>query len=97
MAKPMPPEVEPQNLNHWATKEASLLCVCVTVQGRTLPGTREQVWGDFGVTGSHSRCSVKTCHPVAKSCPALCDLMDCSTPGFSVVHCLPEFAQFHVH
>ena len=23
--------------------------------------------------------------------------MDCSTPGFPVLHCLPEFAQIHVH
>ena len=27
----------------------------------------------------------------------LCDLMDCSTLGFSVHHQLPEFAQTHVH
>ena len=33
------------------------------------------------------------CCSVAKSCPALCDPMDCSTPGFPVPHCLPEFAQ----
>ena len=23
--------------------------------------------------------------------------MDCSTPGFPVLHCLPEFAQIHVY
>ena len=27
----------------------------------------------------------------------LCDPMSCSKPGFSVHHCLPEFAQTHVH
>ena len=27
----------------------------------------------------------------------LCDPMDCSMPGSSVFHCLPEFAQIHVH
>ena len=27
----------------------------------------------------------------------LCDLMDCSMPGFSVHHQFPEFAQTHVH
>ena len=26
----------------------------------------------------------------------LCDPMDCGMPGFSVLHCLPEFAQIHV-
>ena len=30
-------------------------------------------------------------------CPTLCDPMDCSTPGFPVLHHLPEFAQTHVH
>ena len=34
---------------------------------------------------------------VAKSCPTLCDLMNCSTLGFPVFHYLPEFAQTHVH
>ena len=27
----------------------------------------------------------------------LCDPTDCSMPGFPVLHCLPEFAQTHVH
>ena len=27
----------------------------------------------------------------------LCDPMDCSMPGFAVLHCLLEFAQTHVH
>ena len=34
---------------------------------------------------------------VVQSCPTLCDLMDRSTPGFPVLHYLPEFAQTHVH
>ena len=33
---------------------------------------------------------------VTKSCPILCDSTDCSTPGFPVLHYLPEFAQTHV-
>ena len=33
---------------------------------------------------------------VAQSCPTLCDPMDCSTPGLSVHHQLPEFTQTHV-
>ena len=37
------------------------------------------------------------CCSVAKSCPTLWDLMDCSTPGFPVLHYLPEFAQTQVH
>ena len=34
---------------------------------------------------------------VPQSCTALCDLMDCSTPGFPVHHQLPELAQTHVY
>ena len=34
---------------------------------------------------------------VAQLCPNLCDPMDCSTPGFSVHHQLPELAHTHVH
>ena len=33
----------------------------------------------------------------AQSCPTLCDPMDCNTPGFPVLHHLPEFAQTHLH
>ena len=32
-----------------------------------------------------------------KSSPTLCNPMNCSTPGFPVLHYLPEFAQTHVH
>ena len=34
---------------------------------------------------------------VTQSCPTLCNHMDCSTPGLSVHHQLPEFTQIHVH
>ena len=34
---------------------------------------------------------------VAQSCPALCNSMDCSTPGLPVHRQLPEFTQTHVH
>ena len=37
-------------------------------------------------------CSLSCC-----SCSTLCDPVDCSTPGFPVLHHLPEFAQTHVH
>ena len=39
----------------------------------------------------------RTCCSVAKLCLSLCDPMDCSTLGSSVLHYLPEFAQTHVH
>ena len=34
---------------------------------------------------------------VSQSRLPLCDPRDCSTPGFPVLHRLPEFAQTHVH
>ena len=37
------------------------------------------------------------CCSVAKSCPTLCNPMDCSMPGLPVLHHLPELAQTHVH
>ena len=36
-------------------------------------------------------------HSVAQSCPAVCNPMDCSMPGFPVLHYLLEFAQTQVH
>ena len=37
------------------------------------------------------------CCLVAKFCLTLQDPMDCSTPGFPILHCLLEFAQVDVH
>ena len=36
------------------------------------------------------------CSSVSKLCLTLCDPMNCSMPGFPVLHHLPEFAQTHV-
>ena len=43
----------------------------------------------------HTFCSC--CCSVAKLCPTLYDPMNCNTPGFPVLHYLPEIAQAHVH
>ena len=37
------------------------------------------------------------CCSVAQLCPTLCDPMHCSTPGFPLLHHLPELDQTHVH
>ena len=37
------------------------------------------------------------CCSVDQSCPILCDPMDWSTPGFPVLHHLPELPQTYVH
>ena len=44
--------------------------------------------------GNHRCCCYCS---VPKSCLTLWDPMDCSTPGFPVLHYLLEFAQIHVH
>ena len=36
---------------------------------------------------------VKYCCSVTQSCPALCDPMDCSMPGFLILHCLLKLAE----
>ena len=47
---------------------------------------------------NNSRSSMTCCYcSVAKSCRTPCDPMDCNVPGFSILHCLPEFAQIYVH
>ena len=38
---------------------------------------------------------VRCCRSVAQSFPTLCNQVNCSTPGFPVLHYLPEFAQTH--
>ena len=55
--------------------------------------------------GLHWEQGIVTTGPLGKSlvvqslklCPSLYNPMDCSTPGFPVLHHLPEFAQTHVH
>ena len=37
------------------------------------------------------------CRSLAKLCLTLCDPVDCSTPGFSVLHYLLAFAQTYIH
>ena len=43
------------------------------------------------------KCPIFSYWSVAQLSWTLCDPMDCSTPGFLVLHCLPEFTQIHVH
>jgi len=52
-------------------------------------------------TALNSAVELRTANPpicsVSQSCPTLCDPKDCSTPGFPVLHHLPQLAQTHVH
>ena len=49
-----------------------------------------------GSLPSRCYCSLFS-HSVTQSYWTLCNSMDCSKPGFPVLHYLPEFAQTHVH
>ena len=40
---------------------------------------------------------ITVCCSVAQSCLTVCDPMDCSMPGFPVLHYILEFAQTQVH
>ena len=40
--------------------------------------------------------TISLCCSVARSCPTLCNPMDCGMPGLPVLQYLPEFAQTHV-
>ena len=42
-------------------------------------------------------CFAMLCCSVTKSCPALCNCMDCSTSGFPALHHLLEFAHIYAH
>ena len=56
----------------------------------------ENWWGN-GKSEHLNQLFCCSCCWVAKSCPTLCDPMNCSTPASSVLHHLPEFAQIYVH
>jgi len=49
------------------------------------------------ITKPHCQKTILRCCSVTLSCPTLCDPMNYSTPGFPVIHYLPELAQTHVH
>ena len=53
-----------------------------------------RTWAAFTMHTTFTLCFVFC--SVAQSWPILCNPMDCSTPGFPVLHYLPEFAQTHV-
>ena len=54
-------------------------------------------WGGVGWTGRLGLTLIDCCCSVTKLCPTLCSLMNCSWPGFFVLHYPPEFAQAHLH
>ena len=74
--------VSQHQCKQWEVNNPTCICSAEPWAAAFIPGDR--FWSHY-------------CCLVAQSCMALCNLMDCSTPGFSVPHCLLEFAQTHVH
>ena len=71
-------------------------------------GNHQSAFSLYGFTYSGYFISVESCNvcawllsiqfpSIAQSRRTLCDPMDCSTPGFPVLHQLPELTQIHVH
>ena len=54
------------------------------------------IWYQLSVE-SKNMTQFSSVNSVTQSCPILCSLMDCSTPGLPVHHQFPEFTQTHVH
>ena len=68
--------------------------------GSAVPGilqARTLEWVAISFSNGYALYGEVKISSVAQSCPTLCDLKDCSTPGFPVYHQLWEFAQTHVH
>ena len=53
------------------------------------------IWWDIILSSNIAYNFIASC-PVARSCPTLCNPMDCSIPGFPLLHYLLELAQIHV-
>ena len=68
------------------------------VNAHCVPGTALELWApcEEGKVSALMR-SLCCCCSVAKSCLTLCNATNCSTPGFPVLHYLPELTQTHVH
>ena len=63
------------------------------IHGVAKSRTRLSDWTELNWTELSCIFIESSCPSVPKSCPTLCDPMDCSTRVSSVLHCLPEFSQ----
>ena len=77
----------------------------ITYDGILLSHRNEHIWFSFSKVdeprvwyrGKSEKQILYCCCSVTWSYPTLCKPMDCSTPGFPVLHYLPEFVQIHIH
>ena len=66
------------------------------IENKHMDTKKGKEWDELGNWDQHIHIT-DCCCSVTKSCPTLCDPMDCNMPGSSVLHCLSEFDQYHVH
>ena len=101
------------SLRSYGPQHTRLLCPSLSLQIRHTSMRKKTPWFVFVVAymnltflhyslvGYPPRVSFfpafSCCFSVTKSCLTLCNPMDCSTPGFPVLHHLPELTQTHVH
>ena len=78
-------------LFHWPFHSLSSSTVTIKITLSLMPNSLRVFWG-YGCLIQKLLLLL-----VAWSCPTLCDPMDCSMPGFPVLHRLPELAQTYVH
>ncbi|XP_070214701.1 phosphopantothenoylcysteine decarboxylase isoform X2 [Bos mutus] len=84
----------------WDRSKPLLFCPAMNTAMWEHPITEQQVGQlkDFGYIEIPCVAKKLVCgDQVAQSCLTFCNPMDCSTPGFPVLHHLPELAQTHVH
>ena len=74
------------------TMVASVMPLAPKMSKWQFPRTCEYVT----VHGQWDQVGTFCCYSVTKPCPTLCDPMDCSTPGFPVLHHLLESVHIHV-
>ena len=85
----VPSASEAWHLNPWITREVPVFQYLLTLLVRLLHGFLPAI---FPMSSPLSGCC-----SVTKLCPTLCNHMNCSMPGFLVLHYLLEFAQTHVY
>ena len=83
--------IELYTLNGW-------LAWCVNIYLNKTVERKKGLLGGSAVKTLHSQCRAQAqCLISSVQSLSLCNPMDCSLPGFPVLHCFTEFAQAHVH
>ena len=80
-----------------ARKIFFFIIIIIILNPRTSPELESKSFSICWANPINSILHCYCCYSVAKLYLTLCSPMDCSTPGFPVLHHRQEFAQTHVH